>query len=106
PIERLVEQMDANEVAHAALIQIRGQFDNGYQRDCQRRYPGRFASVVLVDHERPDAIRALEREAVQGAVGLRLRADARSPGSDALAIWRAAERLELAVSVQPTAPAV
>lgn len=106
PIERLVAQMDANEVQHAALIQIRGQFDNTYQRECQQRYPGRFSSVVLVDHRRPDAVAALEREAELGAVGLRLGADARSPGDDPLAIWRAAERLGLTVSVQPAGGAL
>jgi L-fuconolactonase len=98
PVESLVHEMDRNGVAHAILIQIRGQYDNSYQAECVRRYPGRFANVVGLDWDRPDATAALERLAEQGASGLRLRPVTRSPGSDPLAIWRTAERLGLAVS--------
>ena len=99
PIEALLEQMARSGVDQAILIQIAGQYDNSYQADCVRRFPDRFASVVIVDTEQPDAPRALERLAEQGASGVRLRATVRSPGQDPLAIWRAAERLDLAVSV-------
>ncbi len=98
PIETLLYQMDSNGVDHAVLVQIMGQFDNEYQFACTRRYPGRFANVVLVDAERPDAPEQLERLAERGSSGVRLRPTTRSPGDDPLAIWRTADRLGLAVS--------
>jgi L-fuconolactonase len=98
PVESLVHEMDRAGVAHAILIQIRGQYDNSYQEECRRRYPGRFANVVGVDWEQPDAPARLARLAERGAIGVRLRPWSRSPGDDPLAIWRAAERLGLAVS--------
>jgi L-fuconolactonase len=99
PVEALREQMARSGVDQAILIQILGQYDNRYQVECLRRFPGTFASVVIVDTDQPDAPRALERLAEEGASGVRLRATTRSPGDDPLAIWRAAERLGLAVSV-------
>jgi L-fuconolactonase len=100
PVEVLLFQMDRAGVDQAVLIQMREEYDNAYQFECVRRYPGRFASVVLVDHTQPDAPSQLARLAEQGAVGVRFRADVRSPGDDSLAIWREAERLGLAVSCQ------
>ena len=50
PVETLLFEMDRNGVDAAVLIQINGQTDNSYQEECLRRYPGRFASVVSVDH--------------------------------------------------------
>lgn len=87
PVESLLQEMDRHDVEKAILVQIRGQFDNGYQRDCVRRFPGRFASVVLADS--PEQ---LAREADLGAVGVRLRPDSPS------ALWEAAARLDLPVS--------
>ncbi|HEV8636191.1 MAG TPA: amidohydrolase family protein [Chloroflexota bacterium] len=104
PVESLLFQMDANGVEKAILIQMMGQYDNGYQAACVRRYPDRLASVVIVDTERPDAVEQLEREKERGAAGLRLRPTARSAGDDPLAIWRAAERLGLSVSCGGTGP--
>ncbi len=98
PVESLLHQMERNGVEHAVLIQMQGQANNDYQFECVRRYPGRFAPVVWIDVAQPDAPRVLERLAEQGASGVRLRATMRSPGDDPLAIWRAAERLGLAVS--------
>ena len=72
----------------AVLVQYMGQFDNEYQFECERRFPGRFASVVLVDAQNPGATDELERLAQQGARGVRLQPNTRSPGSDPLAIWR------------------
>jgi L-fuconolactonase len=100
PIESVVFQHDRNGVAHGILTQIGGYFDNQYQEDALRRYPGRFAAVVLVDWTQPDAVQQLETLAARGTVsGVRLPPDARSPGDDPLAIWRAAARLRLSVSV-------
>jgi L-fuconolactonase len=102
PVESLLAQMERNGVDGAVLIQIQGQTDNDYQFDCVRRYPGRFAPVVLLDVTRPDAPRTLERLAERGASGVRLGAAARSLGDDPLALWRAAARLGLAVSCAGT----
>jgi L-fuconolactonase len=98
PIETLLYEMDSNGVDHAVLVQINGQFDNAYQFECVRRYPGRFANVVLVDTDRPDAPQQLEQLAERGASGVRLRPTTRSPGDDPLAIWRTADQLGLTVS--------
>ncbi|MGI8690592.1 MAG: amidohydrolase family protein [Thermomicrobiales bacterium] len=98
PVETLLFQMDRYGVSHAVLVQMRGQANNDYQFACMRRYPGRFAPVVVIDTDRPDAPETLHHLAEHGASGVRLRAMARSPGDDPLAIWRAAGRLGLAVS--------
>lgn len=92
PIELLLVQMERNGVDHAALIQMQGQYDNSYQAECVRAYPGRFASVVIVDPTRPDAADRLADEVRRRASGVRLRPQ------DPLALWQAAERLGLAVS--------
>lgn len=105
PVESLLYQMDRNRVSHAILIQMNGQTHNEYLFDCLRRFPGRFAAVVVVDTDHPDAPRLLERLAAQGASGVRLRPDTRSPGDDPLAVWRAADRLRLAVSCYGTSAA-
>jgi L-fuconolactonase len=98
PIESLLDQMDRHGVAQGVLIQILGQFDNSYQQACLRKYPGRFASVVGVDPGAADACDTLAALAEEGAVGVRLHPDARSPGADPLAIWRSAASAGLAVS--------
>ena len=102
PVETLLFEMDRNEVDAAILIQMLGQTDNIYQMECLDRYRGRFASVVIVDHTLPSAVKLLEDLHNEGASGVRLRATMRSPGEDPLAIWRAAERLGLAVSCAGT----
>ncbi len=98
PIESLLGQMERNGVDAAVLIQIQGEFDNEYQFDCVARYPGKFASVVLLDTDAPDAVGTLERLAARGASGVRLNATTRSAGDDPLLLWRAAARLGLPVS--------
>ena len=98
PVESLIDQMDRNTVARAVLIQMIGQTDNGYQQDCLRRFPRRFASVVWVDPQHADAVAQVRALAAEGATGLRLRPTARSPGPDPLAIWRAAEACGMAIS--------
>src|SRR5262249_26657845 len=59
PVESLVHQMDRHDVEQAVLIQIMGQTNNDYLFECVRRYPGRFAPVVLIDAGRRDACEAL-----------------------------------------------
>ena len=54
PVESLLFQMDRHGVAHAVLIQMQGRFDNSYQFDCVRRYPGRW-EVAVADYN-PEAL--------------------------------------------------
>jgi L-fuconolactonase len=98
PVESLIDQMDRYGVEHAVLVQINGQTDNGYQRSAVRRFPGRFASAVMVDTTDAGAAEQLKREVDLGATGVRLHPDTRSPQGDPLAIWHAAARLGLSVS--------
>ena len=98
PVESLLLQMDRNQVQNALLIQIGGQYDNSYQAECVARYPNRLASVVMVDAGQPDAPDTLRSLAEQGAVGVRMSPNTRSPGDDPLAIWRRADELGLVVS--------
>jgi L-fuconolactonase len=102
PVETLLRQMDANGVEQAVLVQLLGQYHNDYQLQCLRRYPDRFACVVAVDVDRPQACTELRELAAAGAAGVRLRPNARSPGGDPLAIWRTAEAEGLAVSCAGT----
>jgi L-fuconolactonase len=99
PVESLLFQMDRHGVGRAVLTQMFGQADNTYQIDVVRRYPGRFASVVVVEPEEPHATETLERLVEGGASGLRLRPTAHSGGDDPLRIWRDAERLDVTVTV-------
>jgi len=103
PVETLLFQMDRHGVALAVLTQLLGQFDNTYQQDCVIRYPGRFASIVAVDPAAKDACGQLQRLATEGATGVRLRPDVRSPGADPYDIWRTAAQCRLAVSCAGTA---
>ncbi len=102
PVESLIYQMDRNRVAKAILTQYLGQYDNAYQQDCVRRYPGRLASVVLVDSSQPTAVEVLKSLAEQGAAGVRFRPETRSLGKDPLAIWRVADDLRLPVTCSGT----
>jgi L-fuconolactonase len=103
PVESLLFQMDRHGVAQAVLTQLLGQFDNTYQQDCVRRHPGRFASIVAVEPAATDACEQLRRLAAEGATGVRLRPDMRSPGADPYDIWRTAAQCRLAVSCVGTA---
>jgi L-fuconolactonase len=98
PIETLNEQMRRNGVARAVLTQPLGQTDNAYIQACRRREPQRYATIVLVDPADPGAVSHLAQLVEDGASGVRLRPSARSAGADALAIWRAAQDLGIAVS--------
>lgn len=98
PVEPLLFQMDGHGVAAGVLTQVLGQYDNSYQEDCVRRFPGRFASVGAVDVADPDAPGQVREWARRGMAGLRLRPEARSPGDDPLAVWRAAADAGLAIS--------
>ena len=98
PIEVLLDEMTRNGVDKAALIQFRGEFDNSYLIECVRRFPGRFSAVVIVDTAQADAPDRLQKWVQQGAEGIRLDPEERSPGGDPLAVWRKAEELGIVIS--------
>lgn len=98
PVETLLGQMARHGVERAVLTQMIGQVDNSYQFACVQAHRGCFANVVWVDPAAPDAPETVARLAAQGAAGVRLRPGARSPGTDPLAIWRAAQACGLPVS--------
>ncbi|MFC1928473.1 amidohydrolase family protein [Chloroflexota bacterium] len=98
PIEALLFHMESNGVEKAVMVQFMGNYDNRYELECVRKYPGRFSAVVLVDTKKPDAVDTLTKQASEGATGVRLRPDSRSAGPDPLALWRKADELGLVVS--------
>ena len=98
PVETLLFQMDRCGVHKAVLTQILGQFDNAYQEQCVARLPDRLAHVGAVQAAAADAVQKVTALTRRGMAGLRLRSDARSPGDDPLAIWRAAADGGLAIS--------
>ena len=98
PVESLLRQLDANRVAKAVLVQQGGQFDNSYILECVRRYPDRLFAVALVDPKAADACERLRDWVAQGARGVRLHYNDRSPGDDPLAIWRQAAALRIPIS--------
>jgi L-fuconolactonase len=99
PAEVLLFHMARNGVEHAVLVQMHGQYDNSYQSDCVRRYPGKFASVVQVEASRPDAPDRLAQEAALGASGVRL------DPTDPPALFEIAARLGLSISCHGTSAA-
>jgi L-fuconolactonase len=98
PVEVLLQQMNANGVEKATLVQVRGQFDNRYVIECVRRFPARLCALVGVDTDSLDAPEILVRWVGEGAVGVRLGPTVRSPGSEPLLIWRKAAELGIPVS--------
>jgi L-fuconolactonase len=102
PVESLLGEMSRAGVERAVLVQYEGEIDNDYQFDAVRRYPGRFANVVAIDYQKPDAPATLAALAKRGASGVRIPASVHSPGSDPQAIWKAAADLNLPVSCPGT----
>ncbi|MBI2858419.1 MAG: amidohydrolase [Chloroflexi bacterium] len=98
PIEAVLFHMNSSGVDKATLCQLTNQTDNRYILDAKRRNPGRFAPVVFVDFKSPEAPDTLRQLVKEGAEGIRLGTNSRSPGNDPLAIWRAAAELGIPVS--------
>jgi L-fuconolactonase len=77
-VDWLVEEMDANGVLGALLVQVPwyGE-DNRYLIDSRRRFPGRFAALgYLPDPLAPDAAERLARQfATEGLRGVRIHLD-------------------------------
>lgn len=101
PVESLIHQMDENEVQHAVLVQIRGEYNNDYQFACVERHPRRLVSVVAVSRAVNDSARQLEKLQARGARGIRLWASWLDEGG--LRLWRAAAALGLPVSCNGSA---
>ncbi|MCL2669380.1 MAG: amidohydrolase [Syntrophaceae bacterium] len=97
--EVLSFQMNRCGVEKAVIVQHMGNYFNEYAIECVRRFPGRFAAVVIIDTDKPDAAATLAHWAAEGASGVRLQASTRSPGDDPLAIWRKAGELGLSAAV-------
>ena len=77
--------MKETNVEKAVLIQHGGEFDNSYHVECQNKFPGCFASAMLIrPNEGSDSIR---KWADQGIVGIRLGASSRALTSDPLEHW-------------------
>lgn len=102
PLETLRFHMERSGVAQAVFIQYMGNFDNAYLVECMAAHPGIFAAAMLVEPD--DDGRHIRHWAEQGIGGIRLAADFRGTGVDALAHWRTAAELGLVVSA-PCSPA-
>jgi L-fuconolactonase len=99
PIESLIFEMDRAGVPHGSLTQFFGQYDNEYQFQVQKRFPGRFGNIVHVDGTRPDSPQRLKAYADRGACGVRLDPGVRTAGPDPYAVWKGAAAAGLSISV-------
>jgi len=96
PVESLLYHMKEANVEKAVLIQHGGEFDNNYHVECQNKFPGCFASAMLVHpNEGSDNI---QKWAEKGIVGIRLGASSRALTSNPLEHWSSANQLDLVVS--------
>src|SRR5689334_24174192 len=97
PVETLLYQMEANGVSHAVLVQLNGNYDNSYLIDCNRRYPGRFKAVVILDPQDTARTKTLEDLRKQGAGGIRLNLRKEWDGNDPA--FKVAGELGMIVSI-------
>jgi L-fuconolactonase len=107
-VERLLEEMDRNDVRRAVLVQ-RGSiygFDNSYVCDCALRYPQKLVAVCAIDATADNAaatVRHWVRE--RGAAGIRLMELVKGAdlswldSPNARAVWREAHALSVPVCV-------
>jgi len=100
PVEVLVSQMDQAGIDRAVLVQYGGQYDNRYQQEVCRRFPGRFAPWGMVDSEDPEVLTRID-EAVeeQGMVGFRVKVTERSDGSNPYALWEKMQEHQVVVTL-------
>lgn len=83
PVEKLIELMRANGVAHTVIIQVvHYKWDNRYLASVLKRYPGLFHGVCRVNPEDPAAPDQLTALTEEGFRGVRL-----SPAGDATGDW-------------------
>jgi L-fuconolactonase len=103
PLDTLLFNMDRCGVDRAVLVQLLGAEANDDMIMAQRRHPDRFSFVAMIDPAAHNWAQAIATAHEAGAIGLRLRANWRSPGEDGLAFWKLVERLGLGVSMVGTA---
>lgn len=103
--ETLIQLMDENGIDRALLVQtyFTYHFDNRYMVDCARRWPGRFASVCVIDQLAPDAPDVLtDLVENHGVRGLRMMG-ARGPGSlkdpRSFPLWQRAQALHIPICI-------
>jgi L-fuconolactonase len=99
PVESLIPELNRAGVQHSVLCQFFGQYDNEYEFEVARRYPGKFGIIVHVDATKPDAVAKLKAYADRGASGVRLDPAVRTAGPDPLAVWKAADEYGMSISV-------
>jgi len=109
PVEELVSQMDACDIALACLVQratLYG-YDNRYTLDAAARFAGRLAPIVVLDAQQPDSAQTLRTLAAgHRLAGVRLVAPTLTADDTAwldsapvLDFWAAACELQLPVTV-------
>jgi L-fuconolactonase len=110
-VERLLEEMDANGIAQAALVQASTAYgyDNRYVLDTAERYPDRFVAVGCVNPLATDAARTVTAAAdTPRFCGIRLFTTGSTMPGQSLALndeatfpfWAAAQKEKLPVCVQ------
>jgi predicted TIM-barrel fold metal-dependent hydrolase len=105
PVEDAAQLFAQHGVERGVLVQpIYPGEDNSYVVACARAEPERFAAVCVVDPRKADAAGRLADWVEQGCRGLRLRPKVADEGESfgdpaTFALWQAAERLDVVVSV-------
>ena len=104
PVEILLDEMERAGVNQAVLTQFFGVYDNSYLLEAVARFPGRFAVIAIVDHDRPDAPARVAELHNQGVEGIRFNCAWRAPegSEDPLALWRRCADLGIVASVMGT----
>jgi predicted TIM-barrel fold metal-dependent hydrolase len=109
--ERLIEEMDANGITQAALVQASTAYgyDNRYVLDTAARYPDRFVAVGCADPLAADAARTVaEAGETPKFCGIRLFTTGSTMPGQSLALndeatfpfWAAAQKAKVPVCVQ------
>lgn len=103
--ERLLRLLDANDVAHAVVVQrayIYG-YDNSYVVDAAEKYPDRLSAVCAVDAANEEAPNRIRHWVERGAIGIRLTEPHRGADTSwfdsprALEAWKTAAALGIPV---------
>ena len=94
-VEVLLAQMEAAGIDKAVLVQYGGCYNNWYLRECRERFPGRFASLGMVDYDSPDVAGRIRR-----AVGENNLAGLRIPATTSNeAVWSTVGELGIMASL-------
>ena len=94
-VEVLLAQMQAAGIDKALLVQYGGCYNNAYLRQCMQCFPGRFASLGMVDYDAPDAAKRIRREVEENNLaGLRIPASTTNE-----AVWTTVGELGIMASL-------